>query len=129
MAVAVKAALVAAFADMASPPPVYDYDEIPGDQYGETPGSVPKAYVVIDISRRFTESRRYSGEVTLPGYRLGTRYCHDSVDNVRELQRRVTAALESQIIEPDLGPFDFEVESEPIHRDSLGFTGVDDWTF
>lgn len=131
MAGAIKTALATALADI---PPTgsvkaYDYDEIPGGQYGNVPGELPARYVAIDISRRYVPERRYSGEVMLPGHRLGTRYCAATMTTARELQRRIVVALEDVILASDLGPFSFEVESEPIHPDALGFTGVIDWIF
>jgi len=139
-ATAIKTALAAAVADITVtvngvdvPCPVWDYDEIPGDAEGTTPGALPKIYVVVDLSRRLNSTTRFSGAVMVPLHRLGTRYCADTVSNVRELRRRITAVLESQIIADTtptgIGPFAFEAESEAIHRDTLGFTGVDDWTF
>ncbi|GAB2970279.1 hypothetical protein GCM10027076_03720 [Nocardioides montaniterrae] len=129
-AAAVKTVIAAALADLTAGPVVaYDYDEIPGTSRGDKPGTRPARYVAIDLSRRYSDNRRASGEVSFPLGRLGTRYCAESVTSLREIRRRVRAALESQILPGDFGPFDFEIESEELHADALGYTAVDDWTF
>lgn len=131
----IKSALNAALADIAPAGSVkaMDYDEIPGDQYGVKPGTVPGIYVAIEIWRTSSTPSRFSGDVTMPGYTLVAQYNADTVTDCRVIQQRVRDALGvdslSVILDDDLGPFALEAEMDPPHREALGFSGTDHITF
>jgi hypothetical protein len=98
-------------------------------EYDETPATA--SYVRLDLSRRFIPDRLGSGEATVVCGRLVTRYVGESVANVRELRRLVTATLEDKAIPAGssyVGPFTFEVE-QPISPQSGTFSGADTWKF
>lgn len=97
----------------------YDVDEVPAVR--------PAAYVELHYSRRFVADRLGSGEVTIPGGRLLTRYVSKYVSNCREIRRVVTATLEDKAIGAT-GPFVFEAD-EVIGPDDGWFSGADSWTF
>lgn len=124
------AAILAAINAAISPAVAYEYASVPGTNGNS--GVTPAKYVLFDLSRRYVESRRSSGEVSVSGYRLGTRYVAKSVGDARTMRDRVTAALEDQIIavgDDSVGPFTFE-SSDAILPDDGGYqSGADVWTF
>jgi hypothetical protein len=125
-AAAIFAALNAALAPRSV---AYEYGKVPGSN-GNT-GTEPDHYVVVDISRRYVPERRASGEVMLPGGRVGTRYIGKNAADVRAMRAKVTAALEDQIIVTDageIGPFTFE-SADPMRTDAAFQVAEDLWTF
>lgn len=109
----------------------YDVDSVPGTN--GNPGPKPQRHVEIEVARQFTdESRRFSGEITLPLRELTTRYHAESADNVRVIRRIVADALEDVAIAlpggDHCGPFVFRL-SEPEDDDDLGWSAADHWTF
>lgn len=85
-------------------------------------------HVLVTVSRRYVPDRRESGEVTMPGGRVMTRYVARTVGNVYELRRRTTAALEDQILPGDVGPFTFESDETP-GPDEGWVSGADVWIY
>ena len=125
-AAAIQAALTAALAPAVG---VYEYDKVPGANGNQ--GTEPRKYATFSLARRYTEGRRGSGEVTSPGFRLVTRAIAKSVDDAREIRRRVVAALEDKILTStagEIGPFVFET-SDPVQPDQGYFVADDTWTF
>ena len=124
-AAAIMAALNAALA----PAVAYEYGKVPGA--GGNAGTEPAKYVLVDISRRYVPGRRASGEVTLPGGRLGTRYVARSSSDLRNMRRLVTATLEDKILTTaagEVGPFVFE-SADPARPDEAFQVADDAWTF
>lgn len=125
-AAAILAAINAAIQPGAT---AYEPSKVPGANGNE--GSEPTRYVTVDLTRRYTSSRRASGVVTLPGRYLTTRYLAKNEADVRNLRRLVTGALEDQILTSpagEIGPFIFDTEKNyPMDE---GYVVSDDvWTF
>lgn len=123
------AAILAALNAALSPAAAYEYDKVPG-AYGND-GKRPQRYAVVDISRKFEEKRRGSGEESVSGGRVGIRYVAKSTNDARNMRVLVTAALEEQVLESEageLGPFVFET-SEAIVPDDGYQTGSDVFVF
>lgn len=124
-ATAILAALNAALA----PAVAYDYSKVPG-AYGNE-GSRPKMFAVVDISRKFEDKRRTSGEVSIDGYRIGVRYVAKSTNDARNMRTLTTGVLEDKILSTEsgeIGPFAFE-SSEAIVPDDGYQSGSDVFTF
>lgn len=132
IAAAIKAALVAAFADAPIEIGVYDLDEVPGTN--GLGGEYPEHHVAIGISRAGGpgESRRGSGSVTISLKDLKTEAHSNSIGNLREIRRRVVVALEDVALPlPDgdhVGPFRYAI-GEREDDDDHGWVGPDYWTF
>lgn len=85
-------------------------------------------HIIVFVSRRFTDSNRASGEVSVAGGRVVTRYVSKSLTNVSNSQAKARSALEDQIV-GSLGPFVFETE-DPVDQDDDGFwVAADSWTY
>lgn len=124
-ATAILAAINAAIA----PNVAYEYGKVPGTN-GNT-GTEPASYMVVALSRRYVPERRASGEVTVRGGRLSTRYIAKSVVNAREMRRRTTEVLEDKALTTtagDVGPFVFE-SADPFQPDEGYEVATDLWTF
>lgn len=112
---------------------VYEKDEVPGAAHGRVPnGQIPPAFVSISLGRDPLGTKRASGEVTVPVHLLLTR-CHGgNLVTVRELRRRVAAALEDQAYPlpsgDTIGPFVYRI-GEPEEDDDLGWFVLDHWSF
>jgi len=105
----------------------YEIDGVPGT-LGNL-GSVPAKSVVISLSRNWTDSYRFGGANSVPGFFLKTTYRAPNVQSCRELRRLVSAALEDQPVGA-YGPFTFNQEERPIDDDpDWGFSGTDAWSF
>lgn len=86
-------------------------------------------HIIVFASRRFVADRLASGEVTIPGGRVLTRYVSKVGANVSNMQAKARAALEDQIIAGGLGPFTFEAE-DVLDDDADGYwTAADVWTY
>ena len=123
------AAILAAINAAITPAVAYEYGKVPGTN-GNT-GTEPTSYMVVAISRRYVPERRASGEVTVPGGRLSTRYIAKSVVNGREMRRRTAAVIEDKILTAtggDVGPFVFE-SGDPFQPDETYQVATDLFTF
>lgn len=123
------AAILAALNDALAPAVAYELSKVPGASGNA--GTEPAKYAVVSIARRYTDSRRGSGEVSLNGYRLTVRYIAKSIGDARTMRARGTAALEDQIIVADageIGPFVFE-SSDAFRPDEGYQVGDDAFTF
>lgn len=88
-------------------------------------------HVLVFLSRRYVDGFLLSGEASVQGSRLITRYVGKSVANVRSMQERTRSALEDKILSGEVGPFSFEAEQEPLAYDTDAggwFTSADAWT-
>jgi hypothetical protein len=105
----------------------FDLDSVPGT-FGND-GPVPPTHVVARLQRIKTDTRRFGGDYTVPGFFLDTSYRSQSAQGCRALRRVVSEALENQFV-GTYGPFVFNDESQPIDDDAdWGFLGVDTWQF
>ena len=123
------AAILAAINAAIAPAVAYEYGKVPGADGNA--GPEPFKYVVMDLSRRFVDSFRGSGEASVTGGRLGTRYIAKSLTDAREMRRRVTAALEDKVLTStagEVGPFRFET-SDPFVPNQGYQVAEDLWTF
>lgn len=121
--------ILAALNAALTPAVAYEYDKVPG-AYGN-PGTRPTKYAVVDITRRFTDDRRGSGEVSTIGYRVGVRYVAKATNDVRNMRALTTTTLEDKILGSgagEVGPFVFE-SSEAIVPDDGYQSGSDVFTF
>lgn len=88
-------------------------------------------HIIVDLSRRYVDSRRASGWVSLPGGRVVVRFVGTTAANVYVMQERVKAALEDQILATasgEVGPFTFET-SDPIGPDDTWLSAADTYTY
>ena len=83
-------------------------------------------HVLVVTARRFVPDRLASGEVTVPGGRVVTRYVAKTAGNVRNLRAKTAAALEDRIL-GGIGPFVFESEDAP-DMDGGWVVATDTWT-
>ena len=123
------AAILATLNTAIAPSVAYEYGKVPGSNGNA--GTEPSKYLLIDVTRRYTDVRRVSGVVSMKGYRLGTRYVAKSIGDAREMRRRTTAVLEDQILatpDGDLGPFTFETADALVLTEGY-HVGTDTWTF
>lgn len=90
--------------------------------------SLTTDYIVVLVFRRYVPGRRASGEVTLPGGRVVTRYVAKRAGNLRVLRERTTTALEDRILAGDVGPFVFE-NSGTVDQDGDWLVDSDNWTY
>ncbi len=95
----------------------------------------PQRCVLVDVGRRYTDERRASGEASVKGGRVGTRYVADTMKNARNLRQVVTDVLEDKILTGtsplaavEVGPFVFET-ADPIVPDEGVYSGADAWTY
>lgn len=89
-------------------------------------------HIVVFVSRRFVDGRMASGTPRIRGGRVITRYIGRRLKNVREMRLRTTAALESQTLAGDVGPFVYETEAEELRFDTEDggwFVTADAWTY
>lgn len=84
-------------------------------------------HIIVYVSRRYVADRRASGEVTMPGGRVLTRYVSKSAANLSNSQAKTRAALEDRAV-GDLGPFVFETE-DPIVEGDGWWSAADVWTY
>lgn len=84
-------------------------------------------HVIVFVSRRYTGGFRASGEESVAGGRVITRYVSKSVANLSNTQAKTRTALEDKAI-GDLGPFVFETE-DPVSDDDGWFVASDSWTY
>lgn len=120
----VATALLTAINATLAPRKAWDDDKVPAD-------ADKLGYVTINLSRRYVDDRLVSGEVTMTGWRLVTRYVSKSVPNARLMRAKVATALEEALVPfagDYFGPVDFE-SAEPIGPDDGWFSGADTWTF
>jgi len=123
------AAILAAINAAIAPAVAYEYGKVPGTNGNA--GSEPTKYVLVAISRRYVPERRASGEVTVPGGRLSTRYIAKSVADGRTMRQRTTDVLEDKILTTaagEVGPFVFE-SGDPFQPDETFQVATDLWTF
>lgn len=85
-------------------------------------------HVLVTTSRRYVEGRRDSGEVTMPGGRVMTRYVAKTVGNLYAMRDRTTEALEDRILPGGFGPFVFESSDDPAPDDGW-LSAADVWTY
>ena len=85
-------------------------------------------HILLFISRRYVADRLASGEVTIIGWRVLTRYVCKTEGNVDVFRARVRAALEDQILTGDVGPFTFETENTTT-QDGDWLVSSDSWTY
>lgn len=85
-------------------------------------------HVLVLTTRRYVEGRRGSGEVTMPGGRVVTRYVAKTASNARSLRAKTTAALEDQLLPGDVGPFVFETSDAP-QEDGDWLVSDDYWIY
>lgn len=125
-----QATLILAALNAALAPAVaYDYDKVPG-AYGNA-GTRPSQYAVIDITLKYGDKRRASGEVSVDGYRIGVRYVAKATNNARNMRALTLATLRDKILTADgaeVGPFVFE-SAEAIVPDDGYQSGSDVFTF
>lgn len=91
-----------------------------------------KDHVVLFVSRRYVADQLASGEVTIPGSRVVTRYVCLTEANLDVYRDRVKAALEDQILTGGVGPFVFESADVGDLEPSGGvdyYVAADTWTF
>jgi len=89
-------------------------------------------YVVVFLSRRYTDGQLMSGGARIDGWRVVTRYVCRTVANVNEFHDRTRAALEKQFLAGGVGPLSFEVEQEPLAYDTDDggwYTAADAWLY
>lgn len=89
-------------------------------------------HIVIFVSRRYVADRLSSGEVTIPGGRVATRYVCLTEANLDVYRDRVKAALEDQILAGGVGPFTFESADQVSLEPSGGvdwFISADTFTY
>jgi len=94
-------------------------------------GKLKTDHIIVDLSRRYVDSRRASGYVAVPGGRAVVRFVATTADNVYVMQARVQAALEGQILATasgEVGPFTFET-SDPIGPDDSWLSAADTYTY
>ena len=84
-------------------------------------------HILIVTARRYVDGRLSSGEVSLPGGRVVTRYVAKTAGNVRTLRAKTAAALEDKILAGGVGPFVFESEDAPDYDDGW-LVATDTWT-
>lgn len=85
-------------------------------------------HVIVFVSRRHTGFYRASGEESVVGGRVVTRYASKSVANLSNTQAKTRARLEDRTIDA-LGPFTFETE-QALDPDPDGwFLAEDHWTY
>lgn len=84
-------------------------------------------HILVFVSRRYVDDKHASGEVTIPGGRVVTRYVALKESNVSVMRERTAAALEDRIIS-GLGPFTFE-SGDDIDTDDKWFVSEDVWTY
>lgn len=122
-------AILAALNDALTPAVAYEYSKVPGSNGNA--GAEPSKYVVIDLTRRYTDNRRGSGEVSVLCSRLGIRFVAKSTSDARNLRRLATDVLEDKILSADageVGPFVFE-SAEPLRPDADYQVAYDVFTF
>lgn len=87
-------------------------------------------HILVLVTRRYVPERLASGEVTIPGGRVVTRYIAKRGDNIPPLVAATKAALEDQILTfvgGEIGPFVFE-SHDPVTADETWFVATDTWT-
>ena len=85
-------------------------------------------HVLVTVSRRYVDGRLVSGEVSVPGGRVMTRYVAKTVGNVYNLRDKTAQALENRILTGDVGPFVFESADAPEPDDGW-LSAADVWTY
>lgn len=85
-------------------------------------------YIIVAAYRRHVADQLASGEVTIPGGRLLTRYVGKTEANVNVMRTRTRAALEDKILSGDVGPFVFET-ADVVQPDDGWFVATDLWTY
>lgn len=85
-------------------------------------------HILVSVTRRYVADRQASGEVTIPGGRVVTRYVAKTIGNLYVLRQRVTEALEDVILPGGVGPFVFET-SDPPGPDDGWISAADTWTY
>lgn len=121
--------ILAALNTALAPAVVYDYDKVPG-AYGNA-GTRPLKFAAVSITRRFVNSNRGSGEVSVSGYRVQVRYAAKATNDARNMRALTTATLEDKILgsgASEVGPFCFE-SSQAIGPDDGYQSGSDTFTF
>lgn len=84
-------------------------------------------HIIVAAYRRFVDDRLGSGEVTILGGRLLTRYVAKTESNLNVLRIRTRAAIEDQILS-GVGPFTFET-ADPPEPDGDWYSAADIWTY
>lgn len=87
-------------------------------------------HILVLVTRRYVPERRASGEVTIPGGRVVTRYVSKRADNIPTLVAKTAAALEDKILAFDggeIGPLVFETH-DPVAPDDTWSVATDTWT-
>lgn len=96
--------------------------------------SLTTYHVLVMVFRRYVPERRASGEVTMPGGRVVTRYIvpiqglASPMTALRLLRDQTAAALEDQILPGDVGPFTFE-SADVVDEDEGWLVQQDTWTY
>ena len=118
-----SAAIIAAINASFTTPRAFDFDT--------ARTLTAESYVIVSVSRRYVPERRASGDVTVPGGRLMTRYVAKKVANVYALRATVTALLENKMLPLGgdfIGPFSFEAD-ETVGPDDGYYSAADFWTY
>lgn len=87
-------------------------------------------HILVLVTRRYVPERLASGEVTIPGVRVVTRYISKRGDNIPPLVAATRTALEDKILTFTggyIGPFVFEAH-DPATADETWFVATDNWT-
>lgn len=84
-------------------------------------------HVIVFVSRRYTGTFSGSGEESVAGGRVVTRYVSKSIANLSNTRDKTRAALEDKVA-GTVGPFVFETEI-PVAADDGWWTAADSWTY
>lgn len=85
-------------------------------------------YIIVAAYRRYVDDQLASGEVTISGGRLMTRYVGLTEANVNVMRSRTRTALEDKILTGDVGPFVFE-SGDVATPDDGWIVATDFWTY
>lgn len=85
-------------------------------------------HVIVAAYRRYVADRLGSGEVTILGGRMLTRYVAKTEANANVMRTRTRTALEDKILSGDVGPFVFE-SADVVQPDDGWFVATDLWTY
>jgi len=108
---------------------VYDYGKVPGAD--GNPGTLPTAFVMLSVDRRFIPSGWLSGRTSATGWRVFCHHVGNTAPNARTVGNWVTAALNEARITVDgiaSTPITHET-TDPVAVDDGMFSGQSTWTY
>jgi len=100
-----------------------------GDPAAKT---LTSGHILVLVTRRFVADQLLSGEVTIPGGRVYTRYVGTSEADVYAFRDATAAALEDKILAGSLGPFTFETSDsidDAVDSGTTFYVSTDTFTY